>query len=127
MKTLVLVLLLAATGCHSRALRYANYAGAAVMAGSIACDWGQTNYAATYGWNNLTLAEENPVLGESPSVGQVNAYMALVTVGLVVGARLLPEWLQPAVYVPVIVNQTTIIAGNHAHGLPLCGVGGTSR
>ena len=127
MKTFILVLLLATTGCHSRALRYTNYVGTALMAGSIACDWGQTNYAATYGWDDLEMKEANPILGESPTPNQVNAYMAAATIVLVVGTHFLPDWLQPAVYSTVIVKQSMSIVGNHAVGLPLCGVGGASR
>lgn len=105
-----------------RALRHANNVGYGLMLGSIACDWGQTRHAAAAGWDKAGFVENNPMLGPTPSVGRVDLYMTAVLMGAVVVGRVLPDWAQPFVYVPVVSVQTKTIIGNHRAGVPgVCG------
>ncbi len=123
-KALVLLLVAGCSISTQTGLRRTNQVGAALMATAIACDWGQTHYAAATGWNNGEWFEENPVLGARPSTGRVHAYMTLLLLGSVLVGRALPDWLEPAFYGAMTALEVKAIINNYQWGVPgLCGRG----
>jgi hypothetical protein len=106
MKTLILALLIL-SGCHQY-----NRATLVTSNALIACDWGQTRSAAETGWSH-GLREANPILGPTPSVGQVDNYMAAALVGNAILWYVLPEkikWIVPTV---VTLTQANVVRGNY--------------
>ena len=59
----------------------------AIVTALIAADWAQTRWIATHPRNARDL---NPILGEHPSLGKVNAYFATFTVAHAAVSAALP-------------------------------------
>lgn len=91
-------------------LTAANVVGAGVTTASLMCDWNVTRAQAADGWPN-DLREASPILGPTPTPRQVDRYFSVVTVLVVVGVRLLPEWLQPTANVAILAVEAPAING----------------
>ena len=115
------LLLLSLVGC-SGTLKHVNRIGGGATLMALGCDWNQTRTAADTGWRGLQ--EGNAILGEYPSRGRVDLYMATATAALALAWIVLPERLRPLVWVPTLAIQTHTIAHNHTTVLGLCGVSG---
>lgn len=116
----------ALSGCLTRGLtnrqhKTANNTLMGITGALLACDYGQTLYAAHDGWDKHK--EHNPLLGTSPTTSTLTAYfMAIMTVGGVASAKA-PEWLRSTIYTTVLIGQTTMVLGNHyLADIPWCGL-----
>lgn len=94
----------------------------AVAVITLGCDWNQTREVAADGWRSETsdFTERNPILGEKPSVGSVDAYMAVAAVGLI----LVSERLAPGAALALAGVVTALEVRSVQHNLgshrPLC-------
>lgn len=124
MKLIVALILM--TGCVSHGLtnrqhKLMNHVLFGVTEASLACDYGQTMYAATDGWDKHE--EHNVLLGSGPTRAALTAYFAAIMVVGGLASTKAPEWLRSVVYTTVILGQSATIVGNHYFaGLPWCGV-----
>jgi hypothetical protein len=59
-----------------------------VAVSALVVDWGQTRYIAKH---PERYRETNPILGDHPSVGRVNAYFA----GSILATALIADWFRP--------------------------------
>lgn len=80
------------------------------------CDWGQTHAA---NWHRSQ--EANPLLGNAPSDGTVNAYMISSLALLVASHYLLPMQVQPFIYTFVAVVEVKTVYDNTALVPGICG------
>ena len=72
------------------------------------CDWGQTLYAAD---NPKRFIERNPILGDHPSRGKVNAYMGTWLVAHPIITNYLPRevvWLDTKIPLRAIFQSLSI-------------------
>lgn len=79
MRAVLVVLLL--SGCGASGLGIANGTALGISTAALACDWAQTRSFAEIGWQSRIDAlrvqpyhEANPIMGETPSPGAVDAY-----------------------------------------------------
>ena len=119
MKTLILILTLLTSACTIK-----NFNRSVLIASnaSIACDYGQTVNGLSTG-----MMEENPILGDRPSLPKLTMYntgavmantMAWEATGRLFGEKW--KWLIPA---GVLFMQMAVISSNAAViEKPLCGV-----
>src|ERR1051326_4354133 len=105
-KSIVLCALLS-QGCASVRARRVEL-GAAVAA--LACDWGQTNRAASRDWNNYW--EGNMLLGTHPSPGAVALYMSAVLTATVALGLTLPPRVASALLLAVGASEAYIVTSN---------------
>jgi len=70
-----------------------DYAGQALMTGSLLVDWGQTNWMAHHNWtwDGKQYYETNRIEGKHPSVGKINSYFTICAVSEVGVSILLPK------------------------------------
>ncbi len=90
---------------------------------TIACDWGQTRSYASRGWAG-GYTEANPILGETPSAGQVDLYFASA---IAINAALyfvLPKSIRAVVPTGVTVRQSVSVYNNHQIKPNFCGLSG---
>lgn len=108
-------------GCSPANWHRAANVSAALAAGALACDWGQTRSAAAEGWSG-GRAEANPLMGPHPDVGTVDAYMA-VSAGAIalVAAVTPPKWRTFLLGGIALVEAHTVI-GNFATTRGVCGL-----
>jgi hypothetical protein len=121
MKALVLALALVialATGCSSYALHHGNRIGIAAATLTLACDAGQTLYAARSGG----YTETNPMLGKSPSETTIGIYFATTAVVTGVAWWALPEKWRPVLWGTVTAVELDAIRSNLSQDVPLCGL-----
>lgn len=92
--------------------------GTAVL--SLACDWGSTRRAAKDHWKYGR--EANPIMGQMPSVGRVDAYMATAAIGTVVLGLVLPEGARTVFLGAVTAVELDLVVFNY-HTVPgVCGL-----
>ena len=82
--------------------------------GLLIVDWGQTRYIAK---NPEKHSEMNPILGDHPSVGRVDAYFALATLGTIALAEILPRDYRKLFLSGVIGLELGVVARNHHLGI----------
>jgi len=119
MKALPIAALLLATGCSGILSPSWHRATLATSTLAIACDYGMTRWMANHyadGYREL-----NPLMGERPSAGKVDAVFA---VSLVLNAALypfLPSWAKSEYYTTATVAEAANVAiftpGSHVCGL----------
>lgn len=90
-------------------------AGAFVV--TLLMDAGQTRELARRGWSGFR--EANPLLGERPSVGQVNTYTAIAGLTVLGAAAALPPKVRPWLLGAAIAVQAFTVAGSVQNGLPI--------
>jgi hypothetical protein len=124
MKLIITLILM--SGCLSQGIterqhKVMNHVLFGVAEASLACDYGQTMYAAIDGWDKHM--EHNAVLGPAPSTSVLTAYFAAVMVVGGLASTKAPEWLRSVAYTTVTLAQSATIVGNHYFaGLPWCGI-----
>lgn len=77
-------------------------------------------------WGSGRWREANPILGDTPTVGTIAIYNAVVIAGLVVGKLTLPEWAQSALYATTIAVQVDAIMTTAARVPGVCGLSGSA-
>lgn len=84
-------------------------------------DWRQTRNIATqknpdgtYVWH-----ENNPLLGEHPSVGRVNTHYVLSAIGVTAVAHYLPNRYRRAFLTGAVVFEVAIVARNYHLGIAM--------
>ena len=90
-------------------------AGAFVV--TLLMDAGQTRGLARRGWSGFR--EANPLLGERPSVGQVNTYTVIAGMSVLGAAAALPPKVRPWLLGAAIAVQAFTVAGSVQNGLPI--------
>jgi len=118
---LVLVAILASTGCSLRNVNRATLAASTV---SLACDWGQTRSAAMAGWDGYH--EENRMLGARPTTSQVDTYFVVAAIANTFVWLVMPKKLRSIVPVGVFAAQAHTIEGNRDTTPGVCGIGAAS-
>jgi hypothetical protein len=114
-----MVMLTVLVGCSPATLHAVNRVGLVVAEGSVACDWGETRTAAAAGWNHQH--EENPIMGRTPSVATVDAYMAGAAGAVAAAWTSLPERWRFLAWGSVVALQAVTIVRD-AGETPVCGV-----
>jgi hypothetical protein len=127
----VLALILASCSAHAEEWKAADYKLLAAATTLLVVDWGQTrDLTRTYTETSASLngqaplitrtrthRETNPLLGDNPSIGDVDKYFAgalLLTAGL---SYALPAKYRRYFLGGVIVLESVIVARNHHIGL----------
>lgn len=89
-KIFLIILCLSLISCSSYSYKWtkADKIGQVMVLGAMTMDWLQTRYIASHG---NEYRETNPMLGEHPSKGQVNAYFAGLAAFNVATSCLLPS------------------------------------
>jgi hypothetical protein len=90
-------------------------AGAFVV--TLLMDAGQTRDLARRGWTGFR--EANPLLGDRPSVGQVNTYTVVAGLGVLGAAAALPPKVRPWLLGAAIAVQAFTVAGSVQNGLAI--------
>jgi len=90
-------------------------AGAFVV--TLLMDAAQTRELARRGWPGFR--EANPLLGDRPSVGQVNTYTAIAGLSVLGAAAALPPKVRPWLLGAAIAVQAFTVAGSVQNGLPI--------
>lgn len=90
-------------------------AGAFVV--TLLMDAGQTRELARHGWQGFR--EANPVLGDHPSVGQVNTYTAIAGLTVLGAAAALPPRVRPWLLGAAIAVQALTVGSSVQNGLPI--------
>ena len=90
-------------------------AGAFVV--TLLMDAGQTRDLARRGWPGFR--EANPLLGERPSVGQVNTYTVVAGLSVLGAAAALPPKVRPWLLGAAIAVQAFTVAGSVQNGLAI--------
>lgn len=122
----ILAIALLASACSTTTLRHGNRVGLGAAVISIACDWSSTRTAAGRGWSGQW--ERNPILGETPSVGMVDLYMATAIGATALAWLILPDKIGPFLTAPVIARQAITNSRNAQTVGGLCGISrGTVR
>jgi len=123
LKLLALAGLVTASACS---LTTANRTALVISTAAIACDWSQTR-----SWNDIRwqgVYETNPLLGEMPQAGEIDAYFWIVSIANIAAWAISPpryRWISQSVVVglqaqAVIPNQMKINSRND--GRSLCGI-----
>ena len=88
---------------------------ALLVVGSVlhVMDWGQTRYIVK---NSDRYRELNPILGEYPTMGEVNAYMLATAVLIPVLAHYLPEY-RSIILGLWVATQATVVGRNYSLGV----------
>jgi hypothetical protein len=129
--TRLVMLALLAVGCSGtwgRAAPTLNKIGAAASVAVLACDWGQTRYAAgrgaagTWGQDTWEKGMARHAIGTSPSVASVDVYFAVASIAAIGLAQLVPEKARPLVYGAIVVGEVATIGGNW-RTTETCGMG----
>lgn len=108
MKALPIAALLLATGCSGILSSKWHKTTLVTSTVAIACDYGMTRWMATHYSSGIT--ELNPLMGERPSAGKVDAVFA---VSLVLNAAiypLLPSWAKSEWYTTATVAEAANVA-----------------
>jgi hypothetical protein len=120
----VLALILASCSAHAEEWKAADYKLLGAATALIVVDWGQTR--------NMTRSplyitrcpdckdpyyEHNPILGKSPSIGEVDKYFALAILGTVGVSYALPAKWRRYFLGGVIVLESAVVMRNHHIGL----------
>jgi len=90
-------------------------AGAFVV--TLLMDAAQTRDLARRGWPGFR--EANPLLGDRPSVGQVNTYTAIAGLSVLGAAAALPPKVRPWLLGAAIAVQAFTVTGSVQNGLPI--------
>src|SRR5207244_7145325 len=88
-----------------------------VFAITLLIDAAQTRELARQGW--VGFREANPLLGERPSVGQVNTYTALAGLSVLGAAAALPPRVRPWQLAAASAVQAFTIHRSVRQGLPI--------
>jgi hypothetical protein len=84
---------------------------------TLLMDAAQTRNLARRGWAGFR--EANPLLGDRPTVGQVNTYTAFAAVSVLGAAAALPPRVRPWLLGAAIAVQVFTVAGSVQKGLPI--------
>lgn len=95
----------------------AHTALAGVFIVGLMIDAAQTRALAGDGWS--TFREGNPLLGDRPSVGQINTYTALAGLGVLGAAAALPPRLRSWLLGGAIALQALTVARSLRMGIPI--------
>lgn len=90
-------------------------AGAFVV--TLLIDAGQTRALARHGWTGFR--EANPLLGDRPSVGRVNAYTAVAGLTVLGAAAVVPPRVRPWLLGAAIAVQAFTVGTSVRNGLPI--------
>ena len=80
-------------------------------------DAAQTREVARQGWSGFR--ESNPLLGERPTVGQVNTYTALAGLSVLGAAAAVPPRVRPWLLGAAIAVQALTVGSSVRQGLPI--------
>jgi len=109
----VILIVLSLCSCSSYSYKWtkADKVGQVMVLGAMTMDWLQTKYIATHG---NEYRETNPMLGEHPSKGQVNAYFAGLAAFNVATSCLLPSEIivNDYKFKPRLMWQTSTFLGH---------------
>jgi hypothetical protein len=111
---IIILLILSLCACSSYSYKWtkADKVGQVMVLGAMTMDWLQTKYIATHG---NEYRETNPMLGDHPSKGQVNAYFAGLAAFNVGMSALLPSKIvinDDIVFRPRLMWQTSTFLGH---------------
>jgi hypothetical protein len=123
MRLVLFLLILASCSAHAEEWKAADYKLLAAATTLLVVDWGQTR--------NMTRSplyitrcncqdpyyEHNPILGKSPSIGEVDKYFALSILGTVGVSYALPAKWRRYFLGGVIVLESAVVMRNHHIGL----------
>jgi hypothetical protein len=84
---------------------------------TLLIDAAQTRALASHGWTGFR--ESNPLLGERPTVGQVNTYTAVAALSVLGAAAALPPRVRPWLLGAAIAVQAFTIGSSVRQGLPI--------
>ena len=90
---------------------------AGVFVVGLLIDAAQTRALARDGWSSYR--EGNPLLGERPSVGQINTYTALAGLSVLGAAAALPPRVRPWLLGGAIAVQALTVARSVRMGIPI--------
>lgn len=108
MNALPLAALLLAGGCSGILSPRWHRATLVSSTVAIACDYGMTRWMATHYGSGYT--ELNPLMGERPSAGKVDAVFAVSLLANVALYPLLPSWAKSEWYTTATVVETANVA-----------------
>ena len=105
-------------GCAT-ANRHLGRAALVASTAALACDWGQTRSQASAGWirrrangEEWSTSERNPILGQHPGTGAVDAYFVTSAfLNLMIWAAL-PERYRWAGPTAVMIIEAPTVVGN---------------
>ncbi len=90
-------------------------AGAFVV--GLLLDAAQTRELARHGWTDFR--ESNPLLGDRPTIGQVNTYTVIAGLGVLGAAAAVPRRVRPWLLGAAIAVQALTVGGSVRNGLPI--------
>lgn len=90
---------------------------AGAFAITLLIDAAQTRALARQGWPGFR--ESNPLLGDHPSVGQVNTYTALAGLSVLGAAAAVPPRVRPWLLGAALAVEAFTVGGSMRQGLPI--------
>lgn len=111
------LLALLTTGCANA---YVNSGALAASTLAVACDWGQTRWAASRGWTGGRW-EGNPIMGPRPSASTVDMYFAFTALMNAAIWLVAPERARVVMPSAVVIAEGEQIRENMTR-TPLCGL-----
>lgn len=120
MRSLVVVVVLAVSGCSAHARKHTNRMALGFAAAALACDWGSTRSAASNGWDGVR--ESNPIMGSRPEPATVDAYFVGIAALSGLAWHVLPERYR--IVVPLVVGAVAVKANvnNIRNEVRVCGM-----
>jgi len=97
--------------------KHRDIALAGAFTAALLIDASQTRALARGGWDGYH--ETNPILGPSPSVRSVNVYTAVVGLGVLGGAALVPERVRPWLLGAALAVEAFTISHTVGQGVPI--------
>jgi hypothetical protein len=124
MRLVLFLLILASCSAHAEEWKAADYKLLGAATALIVVDWGQTRnmtrsplYISRCPDCQDPYYEHNPILGKSPSIGEVDKYFALAILGTVGVSYALPAKWRRYFLGGVIVLESAVVMRNHHIGL----------
>jgi hypothetical protein len=121
---LFFALILVSCSAHAEEWKAADYKLLGAATTLLVIDWGQTRnmtrsplYITRCPDCQAPYYEHNPILGKSPTIGEVDKYFALAILGTAGISYVLPSKYRRYFLGGVIVLETLIVAHNHHIGL----------
>jgi hypothetical protein len=112
LKTLILASAISCASIGANAQDYSTASTNHLLTGALTAmsiDWLQTRYIVTH---PREFHETNPMLGQHPSMREVNQHFAVAIIGTVIAAKILPERYSRLFLSGVISIEGSFISGN---------------
>lgn len=118
---LVMVFVAALSGCTKQVL-FGDRTQKVLLATStaaIACDWGMTRWMPRTGAYEKGFKELNPIMGQNPSLAQIDFVFAGLIAANLVSYKVLPPWARFILYSSTAFSEAVNIAMFNPSGV--CG------